>query len=60
MAPYGLKELHLLPFHQHGASKYGLVGVDYAMTDVSPPEKDDIEPYIRRAEEAGYQVVVGG
>ncbi len=60
LAPYGLKALHLLPFHQYGASKYGLVGVDCAMTDVSPPEKDDIKPYLRRAEEAGYHVVVGG
>jgi len=60
LAPYGLKELHLLPFHQYGESKYGLVGLDYAMKDVKPPEEQDVEPYIRRAEAAGYRVTVGG
>lgn len=60
LAPYGLKELHLLPFHQYGAGKYGLVGLDYAMTDVVPPTEDEIEPYIRRAEASGYRVTVGG
>jgi len=60
LAPFGLKELHLLPFHQYGESKYGLVGLDYAMKDVKPPEEQEVEPYIRRAEAAGYRVTVGG
>ena len=60
LAPYGLKELHLLPFHQYGASKYGLVGLDYGMADVATPTEEDVAPYVRRAEEAGYRVTVGG
>ncbi len=60
LAPYELKELHLLPFHQYGESKYGLVGLDYAMKDVKPPAEQEIEAYIRRAEAAGYRVTVGG
>ena len=60
LEPYGLKELHLLPFHQYGASKYALVGLDYAMTDVKAPEEEEIEPYIQRAEALGYRVVIGG
>ena len=60
LAPYGLKELHLLPFHQYGASKYGLVGLDYVMADVATPTEEDVAPYVRRAEEAGYHVTVGG
>jgi pyruvate formate lyase activating enzyme len=60
LAPFGLRELHLLPFHQYGESKYGLVGLDYAMKDVKPPEEHEVEPYIRRAEAAGYRVTVGG
>ncbi|MFT3847285.1 MAG: glycyl-radical enzyme activating protein [Propionivibrio sp.] len=60
LAPFGLKELHLLPFHQYGASKYKLVGLDYAMADVAPPAEEDVEPYVRRARAAGYEVTVGG
>lgn len=60
LAPYGLKELHLLPFHQYGASKHGLVGLDYVMADVATPTEEDVAPYVRRAEEAGYRVTVGG
>jgi len=60
LEPYGLKELHLLPFHQYGASKYGLVGMDYAMKEVKAPDEEEIEPYIQRAEALGYRVVIGG
>ena len=60
LAPYGLPELHLLPFHQYGAGKYGLVGLDYALADVVPPEKDALTPYVERAQVAGYRVTVGG
>ena len=60
LAPFGLHELHLLPFHQYGASKYKLVGLDYALADVAPPEEEAVEPYVRRAKAAGYEVTVGG
>ncbi len=60
LAPFGLHELHLLPFHQYGASKYKLVGLDYAMADIAPPEEEEVEPYVRRAKAAGYDVMVGG
>lgn len=60
LEPYRLKELHLLPFHQFGESKYELVGLPYAMSGIKPPEESDVEPFIRRAEAAGYRVVVGG
>ena len=60
LAPFHLAELHLLPFHQYGASKYGLVGLDYAMPDVTPPGEDEIAPFVRRAQDAGYRVTVGG
>ena len=60
LEPFGLKELHLLPFHQYGASKYGLVGMDYAMADVKAPDDEEIEPYIQRAKAMGYRVVIGG
>ena len=60
LAPYALPELHLLPFHQYGASKYALVGVDYALADLPTPEQQAIDPYLERAQAAGYRVTVGG
>ena len=60
LAPYRLPELHLLPFHQYGASKYALVDLAYTMDEIIPPEAAEIEPYTRRAEAAGYRVTVGG
>lgn len=60
LAPFHLPELHFLPFHQYGANKYPLVDLDYTMADIQPPSEDDIAPYIRRAEAAGYRVTVGG
>ena len=60
LAPFKLRELHLLPFHQYGANKYQLVGLDYAMADLHPPAEDAVEPFVRRATAAGYAVTVGG
>ena len=55
-----IEELHLLPFHQVGSSKYALVGLAYGMQDV--PEDND--PRVARcrqiAEELGLRVSVGG
>jgi pyruvate formate lyase activating enzyme len=60
LAPYGLSELHLLPFHQYGAGKYGLVGIDYALGDLEPPDEQALAPFVERARAAGYRVTVGG
>ena len=60
LAPYGSSELHLLPFHQYGAGKYGLVGIDYELGDLEPPDEQAIAPFVERAQAAGYRVTVGG
>ena len=60
LAPYGLSELHLLPFHQYGAGKYGLVGIDYALAGLEPPDEQALAPFVERAQAAGYRVTVGG
>ena len=60
LAPFGLSELHLLPFHQYGAGKYGLVGIDYTLADVAPPDEQAVAAYVERAQAAGYRVTVGG
>ena len=56
----GVDELHILPFHQVGSSKYALLGKEYSMGAV--PEEN--QPRVARcrhiAEELGLRVSVGG
>jgi pyruvate formate lyase activating enzyme len=55
-----VEELHLLPFHQVGASKYALAGLAYRMQDL-PEQNDERVARCRRiAEEQGLRVSVGG
>ncbi|MBW7984468.1 [formate-C-acetyltransferase]-activating enzyme [Enterobacillus tribolii] len=60
LAPFKLKELHLLPFHQFGEAKYRLLNRDYAMRDVPAPDEQEITPLREMAQAAGYHVVTGG
>jgi len=60
LRPFGLGEIHLLPFHQYGASKYELIGMAYSMRDVPGLARDAIADHVRLCEDAGYRVVVGG
>ena len=56
----GVEELHLLPFHQMGSSKYALIGKEYGMRD-APEENDGRVARCRQiAEELGLRVSVGG
>jgi pyruvate formate lyase activating enzyme len=59
----GLKnvdELHILPFHQVGSSKYALVGKDYGMQGVSEENDQRIARCRQIAEGLGLRVSVGG
>lgn len=60
LAPFGLQEIHLLPFHQYGEAKYQLLGREYAMRDVAPPTEQELAPLQAMAQQAGYRVVIGG
>lgn len=37
LAPFSLAEIHLLPFHQYGESKYRLLGKTWPLAGVSAP-----------------------
>ncbi|WP_375749467.1 [formate-C-acetyltransferase]-activating enzyme [Vibrio sp. HN007] len=58
--PFGLKEVHILPFHQYGASKYDTLDMDYEFKDVTVPTKDEVASVKRHIEAQGYKVVIGG
>lgn len=55
-----IDEVHLLPFHQFGSSKYKGIGKEYTMEGVSPPEDDVVEDIKKVFEKEGFIVYIGG
>ena len=55
-----VEELHILPFHQIGSSKYDLVGREYLMRDVAEDNAEGVARCRRIAEGRGLRVSVGG
>lgn len=39
----GIQEIHILPYHQLGISKYALMGQEYALPDLKPPKQAFVE-----------------
>ncbi|AUU83235.1 [formate-C-acetyltransferase]-activating enzyme [Leclercia sp. LSNIH1] len=60
LIPSGIRQLHLLPFHQYGEPKYRLLGQTWLMRDVAAPDANEIAAIRLLAERAGFQVTVGG
>lgn len=56
----GLKEIHLLPFHQYGKSKYEFLNREYQLRDVKPPSEGEVERVRNLMEGYGFKAVVGG
>ncbi|MBC8059843.1 MAG: glycyl-radical enzyme activating protein [Clostridiaceae bacterium] len=60
IVPFGIKEVHLLPFHQYGSSKYKALGQDYILKDTKPLIKDEIEVVQNYIQSRGITAVIGG
>ncbi|MDV2903723.1 [formate-C-acetyltransferase]-activating enzyme [Phytobacter diazotrophicus] len=56
----GIKQVHLLPFHQYGEPKYRLLGQQWLMKDVPAPSAQEVAALREIAECAGFQVTIGG
>lgn len=56
----GVKQVHLLPFHQYGEPKYRLLGQTWSMKDVPAPSAQEVAALREIAECAGFQVTTGG
>ncbi|MCQ5130074.1 glycyl-radical enzyme activating protein [Butyricicoccus faecihominis] len=56
----GLRKLHLLPFHQVGASKYVLSDVGYDMAGVPECSVDYAQEHAVLAQNYGFDVNIGG
>lgn len=55
-----LKQIHVLPYHNYGASKYELLDRDYELKNTIIPSKtqmDKIKEYISKQ---GFEVLIGG
>lgn len=56
----GVQEIHLLPFHQYGSSKYESLGRKYSLVDMKTPTDAEIATIERKVVQAGLRVIVGG
>ena len=56
----GIKEIHLLPFHQFGESKYEQLSIEYSMKDYKELHNEDIEDYAKYLIQQGFKVQIGG
>lgn len=54
------KELHILPFHQIGMSKWEAAGKDYKFRDVKEPTTGEVEALVNKVGDIGIPVVIGG
>jgi len=55
-----VEEVHILPFHQLGSSKYKLVGKLYDLEDLPEENNDRVEKCKNIALDAGFRVSIGG
>ncbi|BBM19068.1 formate-C-acetyltransferase-activating enzyme [Enterococcus avium] len=55
-----IKEVHLLPFHQYGSSKYDYLGWEYAMQEVPTLTQDEVAVLKEKFETAGIRANVDG
>ena len=56
----GLKEIHILPFHQYGSKKYEYIGKEYQLKQIKPPLGQEVEGIKTKMESRGLKVVIGG
>lgn len=55
-----LSEVHLLPFHQYGLSKYESLGFDYQLKNIQPPSEEVVDLIKQKFEKIGFNVIIGG
>lgn len=60
MTKLGIHEIHLLPYHNFGESKYAMLGKDYALKDADAVSDPGLETPRRLFERHGVIVNIGG
>jgi pyruvate formate lyase activating enzyme len=54
----GVKRIELLPYHRLGESKYTMLGRDYALRQVKPLGRQDLESWVEGAKKRGLEVKI--
>ncbi|MEA5003210.1 MAG: glycyl-radical enzyme activating protein [Christensenella sp.] len=57
---YGVKTVHLLPYHTLGRRKYEQLGWEYTMDGDKMISKEELKPYQEMGEKMGLTVQIGG
>ena len=57
---YGVKTVHLLPYHTLGRRKYEQLAWKYTMDDAKMVSKEELTPYQEMGEKMGLMVQIGG
>lgn len=55
-----IKEIHILPFHQVGSSKYKMIDEEYELKDLDENNSENVDKCKEIAEKHGFIVSVGG
>ncbi|QAT43401.1 glycyl-radical enzyme activating protein [Aminipila luticellarii] len=56
----GVKEIHLLPYHRLGESKYRELDRNYEFSSIEPLEKEEMENLLEIAQKTGLHCQIGG
>ena len=57
---YGIKNVHLLPYHTLGVNKYEQLGRPYTFASTTSVMKEELVPYKKLGESKGLRVQIGG
>lgn len=55
-----IKEIHLLPYHDLGSNKYGMLGKEYELSEARTPAAAQMEEFKAIVEQAGFSCKIGG
>ncbi len=56
----GVERLHLLPYHRMGQDKYGWLGREYTLMDITPPSSEHMNELLKAARRPGLHCQIGG
>lgn len=57
---YPIREVHLLPFHQYGSSKYNALNKAYTLRELDPPTSEEVSCVQNLFGAHGITVIIGG
>jgi pyruvate formate lyase activating enzyme len=55
-----VKQIDILPYHKYGVGKYRMLGRNFPLKDLKPPDRETIERLKSKIESHGFRVSVGG